>query len=549
MAWVAVREWMKWVVWEWGEWEWWDRLATKCRQMGFRPAAFPHWHCPPPWYVREVGLEGIRCLEHDRSFPCLSVWDPVTLGWFERCIRAMADHCRQADTTPEGIYLGIHGDYGECMFFCGSTPDVSARTQVERGETVDHCHPGFWCGDRHAREHFRAHVMEKYGDLDGVNRAWASRLGPDDALDFPQRHVCSPRAWLDFAHWYRDGMTTFTANVAKLYRRYFPEAILFIPLGGGVEPLEFGQDSTGLPKAMVDSGTHVRSTAGGCCAFNPSYETVEKFTRVYPILKRISTACRFYGAPMWTEAPYPPSMGDVAITGRVFETLSCGAIGYYDWNQAYHRQWDRYHQTLGYIQGKTPLVDTAVFYPASAHFLAKTRQHMPPRFWEGSSRLRAVCDYDVVDERLVADGALAGYRCLIVFEADVMEAQTADEIRRWVDAGGHLVLAGSEEMLTVEGDAIDFPHPAGTGEVHVFDAGFDDVAGLLVLCRQVRLQAVGPVPALEITGRKDQGDAIFWTRFADGCALLNLNDQPAAIRLEGKDLTVPAYDLTWIDLP
>ena len=537
------------------DWDWWDPLVVKCRQMGFKPAAFPHWHWPPPWYVQEVGLESCRCLAHDKPLACFSVWDPAVLPWFDRCIRAFADHCRIADTTPDCIYLGIHGDFGECMFPCVDTEFVSARTQVERGETVDHCHMGLWCGDRHAREHFRRQVLNKYSDMAGVNRAWASELAREDQLDFPRRGACSRRAWLDFAHWYLDGMTAFTGNVAKLYRRHFPEAILVVPLGGAVEPLEFGQDNTALPKAMRETGTHVRSTAGGCCAFNDAYQGAEKFTRVYPILKRISTACRFYGVPMWTEAPYPPGMNDVAITARVFETVSCGAIGYFDWNQTFHRQHKRYHQLLGAIKGKTPIVDTAVLFPTSSHLLAQSHharedywQNMPERFWEGCSRLRAICDYDVVDERLIQDGALAGYQFLVIIEADVMEARTADRIRQWVRGGGRLVLAAGETE-TVEGEPLDFMAAPEGGAVHVFAPGSDDLTGLPALCEQVRREAAPEAAEIEVRGGKGRADSVFQTRFADGWAVLNLNAEPVKIRLAGKELSVAGYDIALMDLP
>jgi hypothetical protein len=61
-------------------------------------------------------------------------------------------------------------------------------------------------------------------------------------------------------------------------------------------------------------------------------------------------------------------------------------------------------------------------------------------------------DYDVVDERLVSDGFLNSYRFLIWPTGTVAEAATLQKIKTWVENGGTLLVAGLENIKTVEQD-------------------------------------------------------------------------------------------------
>ena len=60
-------------------------------------------------------------------------------------------------------------------------------------------------------------------------------------------------------------------------------------------------------------------------------------------------------------------------------------------------------------------------------------------------------DYDVVDEELIADGALSHYRVLIWLEGDVMEGALLQKLAAWVENGGVLVRLGAARVQTVEG--------------------------------------------------------------------------------------------------
>ena len=68
-------------------------------------------------------------------------------------------------------------------------------------------------------------------------------------------------------------------------------------------------------------------------------------------------------------------------------------------------------------------------------------------------RVREVFDFDILDERMIVDGALKGYRILAFLEGSVAEASTLEAIADWVRAGGVAVTYDLGAFQTVEGDA------------------------------------------------------------------------------------------------
>lgn len=435
-----------------GCWDWsrTDELIEKCLTNGFRPAYFPHWHWPPVWYEKSDDFTGCRCLQHNECIPCFSIWSPKIKSWFQRCIRALRDHY-SSDEQLQAIYLGVHGDFGEAMYPMGM--EIGAeRLRYERGMENAHWHFDFWCNDEYAQKDFRDFLLKKYGTLSNLNSAWASKYDSPDKIKYPSKpKPNNRRLWLDFIQWYYDSMTNFTALVAEIYRKYFPQTLLMLPMGGGVEPLQYGQDNTGLPKAMKKYDVHIRSTAGSSTQFRKDLSVPERFQRNYPILKRIASACKFYGLSFWIEPPYPPGMSSIAAVTMIFEALCCGAVGYYDWSRSVYKNRDIYERYKDYLKVEEPQVDVAVFFPTTHHHFHVGSQ-LPKYFWQGCSDIRRVIDYDVLDERLITDGALGKYRVLIIFEGGVIEASCLRAISKWVENGGVLLCCNIGQVSTVEGD-------------------------------------------------------------------------------------------------
>lgn len=508
-----------------GAWDWttYDKELDKVHKAGAKWMFFPHFAYPPPWYRKSVPFTRVRCLEHDKAVEAFSPWDPRAAKFLDEGYRAMAAHygssaAASAFPAPRGaifaLYLGVHGDYGECMFPAAcrmSTPDQRADWQQRFGDL--HNHYGYWCGDELARADFRRAMLAKYGGLQELNRAWGTAFADAGSVGYPL--TAEKRRWrLDFVRWYLDGMGGYARNVAKAANRHFPDTIKMFPLGGGDEDPRPGQDNTALVKMAAEEKVQVRSTHGGFRPFAGNASSQ---------LARIATACKFYGVPFWSEPP--AGITPEGEVGRIFESICSGASGFWDWHanpvqpeaQAVFRRYRR----LMIVD--PPVVEVAVLYPQTYHYL-HPEHGFPPLLLELGQELRDLVHFDILDENLIADGALARYRYLIHLEGDVFERSTLERIGEWVRGGGVFCGLLPHDIETVEGDrmafaqlpnevgtALDSPaprgpaahiHPVGAGAVCLLKGGRQDKQEYVRMLRDVLyLHPPGkdrrPVPSID----------------------------------------------------
>jgi len=318
----------------------------------------------------------------------------------------------------------------------------------------------FYCNDDYARASFRDFLSHRYDSLADFNRAWSTTCNAFAEVDYPaEADQKNPRPWLDFIRWYYDSMTEFTAFVAATYRIHFPKALLMLPMGGGAEPVYYGQDNTAQPKAMKAHGVHIRTTNAVSTHVHVHVhgdESIpEKFQINYSRLKRIITAAKYYDSPVWLEPPYPPALDAVGNTTMIFEALCCGATGFYNWSRSIHQHLDIYEKYKDLMNVERPIVDTAVLFPLCDHRLRRD-SHFPEIFQQGCAEIRKITDFDVLDDNLISDGALQNYRRLIIMEGNVIEQPTFEAIRRWIEQGGVLLGYDVGPVRTVEGNTAIF---------------------------------------------------------------------------------------------
>ncbi len=430
-----------------GVWDWAsaDAGLEASRKAGVKWQYFPHYHWPPEWYRKTDKFVPCTGLRTGRKLACMSLWSPDIVPWFDHCYAALAEHYGGDDQKVAAIYLGVHGDFGEAIFPMGFHPGEKERFGPEGTGIGD-----FWCGAEPDRADFRRFASAKYGGLDKLNAAWGTTFASFDAVDYPgaaygkSADVTSTpgrrRHWLDFIQWYYDGMTRFTGEVCRVARAHFPKSLLVLPLGGGAETLFYGQDNTALPKIAKQYGVHIRSTHGGYLTFAENYATMNR---------RIATASRFYGDPFWTEPP-----GNITPEGEVsrfMESLSCRSWGFWDWGNNPIGAADTFREYAAFLTREEPIVDVALFFPTTDWRLHE-RGGYPARLQAIGAQLRDVMDYDIVDEPLIRDGALKGYRVLVWIEGETVEADTLAALSRWVEGGGVVVRLGANAIRTVEGD-------------------------------------------------------------------------------------------------
>ncbi len=475
-----------------GVWDWTEADAglAACRKAGLQWQYFPHFHWPPAWYRKTAAFVPCRGLRSGKVLACMSIWSPSILRRFDEGYAAMAAHYGGSTKNVAAIYLSIHGDFGEATYPAGYHPDET-RLFGKEGTAE----PDYWCGDDDARTSFRDLARARYGSVEKLNAAWGTSWGGFDAVDYPPNAYGRPfdvrasarnrRRWLDFIDWYYDSMTRFTADVTRIARKHFPQSLLVVPLGNGDENVLLGQDNTGIPKALRGTGAQMRSTHGGYLPFAQNSASM---------LNRIATAARFYGEAYWSEPP--GGITPEGEVGRFMEAVSLGSWGYWDWGQNPVGAVRTFQEFGAFLTRERPLIDAALFYPTTDH-----RLHPETGYPQGLAAvgpvLRDVLAYDIVDERLVEDGALNRYRVLAWPEGDYVSAGALAAIVRWVKAGGVLVVPAGLAPRFVDGDETAGTEVAGraSGPVRVG-------AGLVV-------QASAPVPG-QPTAIRAFCEAIRW---------------------------------------
>jgi hypothetical protein len=430
-----------------GVWDWAsaDKGLEACRKAGLAWQYFPHYHWPPEWYRQTDRFVPCTGLRSGRKLACMSLWSPDIVPWFDHCYAALAEHYGSGPDAVAAIYLGIHGDFGEAIFPMGFHPGEKERFGPEGTGMAD-----FWCGAEPDRADFRRFARQKHESAARLNEAWGTSFASLDAVDYPPAaYGTNPdvtstpqvrRYWLDFVEWYFGSMTRFTGDVCRIARKHFPKSILVLPLGGGAETLYYGQDNTALPKLAAELGVHIRSTHGGYLPFAENYATMNR---------RIATASKVYGAPFWTEPP--GGITPEQEVSRFMESVSCESFGFWDWGSNPVGAADTFREYAAFLTREKPIVDVALFFPTTDYRLHWNTAY-PPRLRALGTKLRDVMDYDIVDERLINDGALKRYRVLLWLEGTFIEADTLARLREWVQNGGVLLKLGAEPPQTVEGD-------------------------------------------------------------------------------------------------
>ena len=415
-----------------GRWNWayYDNNCRELRRRGMSYTVYPWLHFTPKWALESELWDPLLCLRHGESTWGPSIWSPKTLMLFDRFYRALHEHF---GNRISGIYVSMIADYGEIGYPIGMT---------QRLVPTDHIHPGFWCGDRNARADFRRFALDKYGTLAGINRAWATDFTTPESIDFAQwayrggytfAATEARRRRLDFADWYLGAMVDFVGRAVAVSRRYFPRTPHEIKIGFGSERLEFGSDITAYVKRSKIDAYTVRSTHGKL----PMY-----------FYRRFSTAAKFYGVPLVTEPPGGVSRNEEVE--RIFKDATCGTTEYFDYPANLLGASDLFGRFGFYMEGKHSLTDIAFFHPTTDHLL-RPAQDNPPVLLAACAAARDYFDWDLVDERLVRDGALDSYRVLLWPDGTVVPRRVFERIHAWVRHGGVLIRAAVGAIEAVNG--------------------------------------------------------------------------------------------------
>ncbi len=419
-----------------GNWDFshYVKNADALHSAGFKYAVFCWVHFPPQWYLDSPDFVPYQCAEHGEKLLQMSPWSPDVWKVYWRFYSALKE---AMGDKIDWIRIATPSDYGEIGYPAAMTSWLVPQK---------HAHAGYWCGDQYARDDFRAQMKERFKDLKVLNKRWGTSFASWDKVTYPELaeekgaqtaresgKATDRRRWLDFVDWYSGNWLRFVPRLANTIRQMFPGKPLIVSVGYASEHPRYGNDYSAIPKMAAKIGVALQTPS------NVGYYA----------MKRVSTACHFYGAPYYTEPP-----GDVppdAEVARIFADIANGAQVYFEYPNNIDRALAKVNEYRQHLTGAGCVVDLAIFNASVKHKMA-----CGDGFPENASALgeqgHERFDFDVVDETLIDDGILRNYRMLAYVQGNTTEAGTLRKIAAWVKAGGALVTCDIGDVETIEGD-------------------------------------------------------------------------------------------------
>jgi len=420
-----------------GKWDWsiYKRDARRIKESGYQYIPFLWVNNLPRWVRNNPAYPCASNVDTGLSTESLSIFADKTREAYDRVFAAFA---KELGTEVDILRVVTPQEFGETAY-----PEGNAGFAFPAKNNG----PGIWVNEPDARAHFKTKMKAKYNSLANLNRAWNTQFTSFDSLNYP-KDATHKRYWLDFINWYHDALTEEMGLLIDIVRKHFPKTPLNLNLGFPFEKINIGQDLTGIAKMCAQKNVCLRTPSGAMVPF------------LYT--KRVATAARHYPPPKFSSEPANENAARKDIALALFKDLTTGVNWHFEYlpNVVRGKDFFEEYQSL-WRGGEYPEVDTALFFPTSAHRLENWNSWrekgwtggFPEGLRELAEGLRDRWDYDVVDERLVNDNALSPYK-MIFWPIDTLaEAATLRKIHDWIEQGGILLVKDLAKITTVEGDA------------------------------------------------------------------------------------------------
>jgi hypothetical protein len=414
------------------DWRFYDREAELIQQAGLKYVPFilmgPKY-AAPQWWLDAPEHVGLACLEHRKTSPIESIWNPAFRDEVSRVLDAFAAHYLPMDVL-ESVQPGICGDYGEAIMpVTGNWP----------GDY--HTHRGYWCAGDDARDSFRGWLKSRFGSVRQLNARWRSHYrSPADIAPFLPHQAPSRTALFDLLDWYTGAMTEYSEFWVRECRRAFPHTPVYLCTGGMEEP-EHASSFSSQARIAGKHGCGIRLT-------NES----NKFYDNFFVTAYTRSACDFYGATMGLEPVGP--MTEKGVVARIFGSADYGN------RQMFHYYGNlfedgvkprpaaaKFRQYIGLVGGRKPAEAAAFFWPGSYCAL---NGGMPEAVNKALKFIRRMTACLPVNEEMILDGALARHKLLVIALPAFTRREVLLKIADWVRAGGVLLAAGSLTDLELE---------------------------------------------------------------------------------------------------
>ena len=437
---TAFEPYVKWMLMEPKEGVWdpsfYDAELAAFKKHGLRWTPFliagPAYATPPWFKESDESVFALELATGDVSRD-QSIWNPSLRPRVRSWLKRFFDHYDHADM--QAVLLGISGVFGESIYTAGG----NVWTQIWDGKYPQHF--GWWCGDEFAVADFRRAMRAKYTDIKALNAAWKTdQNGWEDVAPFVPDGGHTMRARLDMVRWYMQSMTDFAEWWVATTRELCPDRPILLCTGGGGSA-ELGADMTAQTKMVARHGAGMRIT-----------NEASDYSMNFLLTRVIGSAARQYG----TYFGYEPAgaVDNNGIVARIYNSVASGAweLFHYD-NPPQGDRGARYKQYLDIMRVREPAIEVGVLWPRTS-----VDVHAAAGLGEAIRAVRDICDVELIDERMIADGALENLRVLVWAAGTVTEPETAQAIRQAVERGMTLIVPAAWAPLSPEGEAV---FPAG----------------------------------------------------------------------------------------
>jgi hypothetical protein len=421
-----------------GQWNWQqhDAMEQTLHRAGLEYVVYDWVHFPPVW-LRDQQTNNrtlMRCLEHGLECNYLSIFDPRTLQWYDHFYKNLRDHFGD---KIDHVYACILGPYGE-----GNYP-LREDSWVKMG----HCHEGWWCGDNYGIKAFQNAMKRKYSAIWRLNQAWGGNYRSFDEVQPPAeladdkfkpspeafRLPTDKRRWLDFITWYHQAIIDFSEQSLRIVLKYYPARKVRMKPGGsagGMNPLTFGTYCPGYAKMACSYGIVLQPADCQGAVFADKW---------------MGTAYQFYGVKECTEPA--GGLDEKTFVRRMFSDASAGAAQFFTYEFENHAT--NMQKYIHLYAGRPGETEIAVYCPTTLYRLGGD---VRPTI-ASAAALRDLCEFDVLDELLISDGALTTRRCkyLIVFQGEIIDAPILKKMDAFLRTGGKIIEVGNAAIKNVEG--------------------------------------------------------------------------------------------------
>lgn len=417
-----------------GQWDFsfYRNNADMLRKAGIKYNPFCWLHFPPKWYEQSDKFVPYQNQANGKTIPQMSLWSPETRRIYAEFYKRMAAALGQ---RVDFIRLAMPSEYGEIGYCTGMTKWLRPQPDAE---------PGYWCGDKHAHADFTRKMMARYGTIEAINKAWKKSYRSESDIAMPDvtgdysvwfKSDTGRTHWLDFIEWYQQSWPEFMTEATQIVRKYYPNKEIIFSLGYGEERAAQGNDIGRHVARMAQLKAAAQTP--GAIGYLPT--------------RRVSSACRAYGVPYYTEPPGAVSREQQVA--RIWMDASNGTQTWFDYPGNLDGARDVFVKYKRHLTGKPPVCDLGLWLPTYHHWL-RPNEGYPVSMHDTANHIRDLCDYEVVDDGMIRDGALdkLAIRVLALIEAQCLDGQAIDALERWLQKGGVLITFEPKPAMIRNGD-------------------------------------------------------------------------------------------------